>query len=72
MAMTDCDRAWLEFTQGMIFSQEMRLQRRAFDAGWLAALEKSAIIAIDKGVGNGHLETCAYIADQIRALKVIR
>jgi hypothetical protein len=33
------------------------------------ALEKAAQVAIQKGIGNGHMETCAWIADKIRALK---
>lgn len=33
------------------------------------ATEQAAQIAIDKGVGNGHMETCAWIADKIRATK---
>lgn len=36
------------------------------EAATLAERERCAKIAIQKGIGNGHMETCAWIADKIR------
>lgn len=42
--------------------------KAAYHAARQAALQEAANVAIKKGVGNGHLETCAFIADAIRSL----
>lgn len=52
-----------------IQGKPMEAQLKIITGAIRGATEQAAQIAIDKGVGNGHMETCAWIADKIRSTK---
>ena len=65
------DTWWLT-ARGPVLSQSIEdiallAWQDAWQAATLAAYERCVKIAIQKGIGNGHMETCAWIADAIRA-----
>lgn len=52
-----------------IQGKPMETQLKIIVGAIRGATEQAAQIAIDKGVGNGHMETCAWIAAKIRLTK---
>lgn len=63
---------WKEHKQDYIFDDSgttnENLHRATAFYAWCAAVQSAANIAIQKEIGNGHMETCAAIADAIRQL----
>lgn len=52
-----------------IQGKPLNIQLEIITGAIRGATEQAAQIAIAKGVGNDHMETCAWIADKIRATK---
>lgn len=73
-----------DFDSGIVQDIEKPV-RDGFDAGYAAAtadterlvrkaveatIEEAAQVAIKKGIGNGHMETCGWIAAHVRGINV--